>query len=305
MDMLERLLRSTRECYDELIVIHDGAYEESAGAPGSGASIPTVDFEQVLKRRVPQEYVRQTNVTLGSISQLVQDFGGVYFEGPRCHQQEPHWPFAWWYATYDWILRLDADEFPSEELRQWLIDFRSWSDEQASPAGFMCIWPLWTGRKAVSQSWPDDRIFLIHKGRVRFPAMVEQTPVPDTFFTKVPLVLHHQPKRKSYGIRNFLLRPQAYVWRRVIANSLLDDATTLPRWRWTDKQWPSSWEELRLHPLKTAVRRLLFFPIHTARTLLHHQIYRCLYSVPFAGVHHFLIGCLLFLYARQNSGGRE
>lgn len=85
---LERLLRESTGCYDELLVIHDGT-----------------DFDQ--------------------IETVTQAHGGRFFERPRAFSQEPHFPFAFGQARHDWILKLDSDEFPSNELRAWLIDFRS------------------------------------------------------------------------------------------------------------------------------------------------------------------------------------
>src|SRR5215813_211488 len=86
-ELLQRLLEETRNLYDDLVVVHDG--------PDS------------------------TNVR-----SMVEAVGGRFFERERAYQQEPHWPFAWGQARYDWILRLDSDEAPSPELKRWLEAFR-------------------------------------------------------------------------------------------------------------------------------------------------------------------------------------
>src|SRR5436190_16907293 len=95
---LSRLLEKSRNCYDELLVIHDGP-----------------DFEDV--------------------NSLIGRYGGRFIERPRAFSQEPHVPFAIGEATHDWILRFDSDEYPSRELRDWLIDFRNVSDVDATIAG--------------------------------------------------------------------------------------------------------------------------------------------------------------------------
>src|SRR5580700_1779934 len=224
--MLNRLLSDASELYDDLIVIHDGSEENIAGR-SEGLTIdikdkpPAIDFSELPPRsRLPENYrVPACPPKPNSIYELVMQSGGKYFEGPRCFQQEPHWPFAWSRARYDWILRLDADEFPSEELKNWLREFRASPEPSSDISGYTCIWPLWNGKKAVTRGWPAGRNFLFHRQRVRFFGMVEQVPIPDTRWEPLDLVLHHQPKGKSYGVRNILVRRQAYHWRRVIAQS--------------------------------------------------------------------------------------
>src|ERR1700730_1273143 len=131
--LFERLLRETTGCYDDLVVVHDGPAD--------------TDGSQGIERFVVQH-------------------NGRFFVRPRAFQQEPHWPFAWEQAKHDWILRLDADEFPSEELKRWLRRFRDSDEPSKGISGYTSIWPLWNGRKNVTKRWPDRRIFLFHKQRV-------------------------------------------------------------------------------------------------------------------------------------------
>jgi hypothetical protein len=226
-DLLERLLQNSAGCYDDLVVVHDGP--------------DTTDVKAV-----------------------VAAVGGQFFERPQEFQQEPHWPFAWKQAKHDWILRLDADEFPSAEMKAWLQEFRSKPRPAQDISGYTCIWPLWNGQKAVSKKWPDGRIFLFDKQAVRYFGMVEQVMVPDGRYEPLNLILHHQPKRKSYDLHNFLFRKQACQWRAVIAQSLLAKPTDLACWRWESVAWQEDWEQIRQHPFRTALRRLV---MGTARGL--------------------------------------
>jgi hypothetical protein len=187
---------------------------------------------------------------------MVEAVGGRFFEQPHAGQQESHWPFAWAQARHDWILRLDADEFPSAELKAWLQYFRRSPEPVVDLSGFTCIWPLWSGTRPVSRRWPDGRLFLFHKQRVRFFGMNEQPPVPDGRCEALDLVLRHQPDRKSYGLHNVLVRPQAWRWRAILAESLLGRPTDFTRWRWESAAWPPGWEQIRRHPLWTAGKRL-------------------------------------------------
>jgi len=228
-ELLARLLKRSDGCYDDLVVVHDGP--DTSGVRG-----------------------------------VVEAAGGRFFERPREFQQEPHWPFAWEQARHDWILRLDADEFPSEEMKRWLQSFRRSADPGESISGYTCIWPLWNGKRPVSKRWPAGRNFLFHRQRVRFFGMVEQVPVADGTFEPLNLVLKHQPDRKSYGLKNVLIRGQAYRWRERIANSLVGKPTDLACWRWESDAWPEHWEQIRRHPLRTAMERLVMETLRALRS---------------------------------------
>jgi hypothetical protein len=255
-DLFARLLRESTDCRDDLVVVHDGP--DTTG-----------------------------------VRTVAEQVGGRFFERPRAFQQEPHWPFAWSQAKYDWILRLDADEFPSAELKHWLEVFRQSAEPPTSVSGYTCIWPLWNGHSAVSKKWPAGRHFLFNRNRVRFFGMVEQVPVPDGRFETLDFVLRHQPARNSYGLANLLLRRQAYRWRECIAQSLLGQPSELNCWRWENAPWPSTWEAIRQHPFRTALKRLFRGPLSE----MHVQWRREGRVFPIAALggplHHALI-CLEF-----------
>jgi len=252
-DLLERLIRESRGCYDELLVLHD---------------IPDVQ----------------------NVRSVVEAANGRFFERPPSFLQEPHWPFLWAQAKCDWILRLDADEFPSEEMKKWLQEFRRAPEPPAEISGYTCIWPLWNGQRMVSKKWPAGRNFLFHKQRVRFLGMCEQVPIPDDNYKPLDFILHHQPKRKSYGVRNILVRKQSWRGTKFIAHCLLGKPTDLVCWRWENEDWPLHWEQIRQHPLQTSLKRVLrgfllgirdqwqtegrFFPV-AAMTGPLHQVLIC------------------------------
>lgn len=294
-DLLQRLLEQAEGCYDDLIVIHDGPEttngETNISIPSHADPRMAVDYSEENHSRNSSFWTTPEGTPLpNSINQLVARHSGRFFEGPRSWQQETHWPFAWSQAKYDWILRLDSDEFPSEELRQYLRHFREASDTNASISGYACIWPYWNGKRATTSRWPDNRLFLFHRHRTRFFGLAEQAPIPDGSVESLPFILHHQPHGKRYGIRKVLFRKQAFFWRRLIALSLLRTPCHLPRWRWQECSWPDGWARLRARPIREGFIRLLLMPIHQARDIIRTKDLptpsKCLGSA----TQHFLLG---------------
>lgn len=256
--LLARLLARTRGMHDDLVVVHDG---------------PVGDVAEVVEYR-----------------RLVEGAGGRFVEHPKKGSLEAQSPSAWEKARHDWILRLDADEFPSEQLGEWIRRFRSAEEPGPDCPGFTCTWPLWDGIRAVTHSWPRGRIFLFNRTRVRFFGIVEQTPIPDGKWVEVDAILHHQPERKSYGIGNIMFRKQAYRWRWKIAQALQKTPLELPCWRWNEVRWPEHWDQMRRRPLRQALRRLVRFPAAQFRAMRLHREHLDLDAMLNPGLHHALIG---------------
>jgi hypothetical protein len=228
---LSRLLARSADCYDELLVVHDGP-----------------DFEDVRS--------------------LVVQYGGRFVERPRAFSQEPHFPFAFGEATHDWILRLDSDEFPSTELRNWLIKFRHGAEPASDVSVYQCIWPVWNGSKAITHGWPNKRTFLFHRHRIRWIGVSEHGALPDGRFIKVPLILCHEPKGASLGFRNIFGKKRTDRARKNNARALLDSPLDHPRWRYDSAEWPQDWQHVKDHPIVTGLWRLFFWPPRQALAML-------------------------------------
>lgn len=252
--MLARLLQACCGCYDELIVVHAGP-----------------------------------NKTAPAVREIASYYHGHYLARPHLGYQEYHWPFAWSKAQYDWILRLDVDELPTPSMVEWLQRFRKSASSPKNVSIYTCIWPLWNGRKNLTSRWPRDRIFLFNRNTVRFFAIPEQTPIPDGTCVSIDVVLNHHPHRKSFGFYNVLVRHQAYIWRRIIARSLLRNPTDLPCWRWTEPSWPKGWRQLRSQPLLTGCKRLLKWPVETVGAMIRHGEFPFPGAVYNAGLNYFLL----------------
>ncbi len=259
-DLLARLLERAGDCYDDLVVVHDGPDERD-------------------------------------VRSVVEGHRGRFFERPRQHAQEPHWPFAWGEAKHDWILRWDADEFPGAPLVAWLQRFREQPEPPVAISGYTCAWPLWDGRQAITKRWPR-RVCLINRQRVRYFGMAEQEPIADQAFVPLDLVLHHQPSHKNYGIDYVLRRPKVRRWHTEIAKSLLNKPTDLACWRWNSPDWPRKWEQIRRRPLRTALARLVFSTTGNAREMIAHGQFPWPSFVIHFPLQHWMV-CMSYLRASR------
>ena len=128
--------------------------------------------------------------------------------------------------------------------------------------------------------------------------MAEQAVVPEGVLQPVDLIIHHQPRRKTYGLHNVLVRKQAYRWRAAIAQSLLGKPTDLPCWRWESDSWPSGWEQIRQHPLQTALRRLVMVTFRVLRDQWRTEKRFCFEAALNGPLNHALL-CLKFWQVRR------
>lgn len=266
-DFLERLIHESAGCYDELVVLHD---------------IPDAQ----------------------DVRSITEAAGGRFFERPPSFLQEPHWPFAWGQAQHDWILRFDADEFPSEEMKVWMREFRRAPEPSSDISGFTCIWPLWDGQRTVSKKWPSGRLFLFQKQRVRYFGMCEQSPIPDGRCEPLDLILHHQPSgRKAYGLGNILLRKQSRRGAHFIAQCLLGKPSDLACWRWDKETWPLEWEQIRQRPMWTAVKRMVKGLYHSLRGQWRTER-KFFFAAAITGPLHQAMTCMAYSRLRARSQTR-
>lgn len=259
-DLLARLLSHSEGCYDDLVVIHDGPDDSD-------------------------------------VRSLVEAHGGRFLVEPRRFQQEPHWPRAWREARHDWILRWDADEFPSEELADWLRNFRQQPEPDDSVSAYSCILPLWNGQQARTSRWPR-RISILDRRKVRYFGMADQSPIPDGKVIELDLVLRHQPPAAAYGVSYTVRNPKVRIWHDEIARSLLGKPTDLPCWRWDDPAWPRKWEAIRRRPLLTALKRLFLSPYWNLREMLAYGERPRLSYLTFFPLQHWMT-CMSYIRLRK------
>lgn len=154
--IIERCLKSLAGVVDEIVVIHDGECHDH-----------TLSIAQKYTDRI--------------------------FIEPHRGEAESHQSRALEETTCSWVLRIDADEFLSEELRQSLRTLIR--DERYDAYAF--IWPLWNGSRYISKDLPHKEA-LFRKTKVCAANFPHRNMSTRGVVHRVPMVLEHQPKYNNF-----------------------------------------------------------------------------------------------------------
>ncbi|MEY2986334.1 MAG: hypothetical protein RJB24_563, partial [Candidatus Parcubacteria bacterium] len=111
--IIERCLKSLKEYVNEIIVIHDGPCQDNT-------------------LTIAQKYTSNIH------------------EGDRKGMMEFHLINAIKLASYDWILRIDADEYLSPTMGENLHTLI----QDTTSNSFAFIWPIWDGNQYITKNWP-------------------------------------------------------------------------------------------------------------------------------------------------------
>jgi glycosyltransferase involved in cell wall biosynthesis len=204
--VIERCLGSLRGAVDEIVLVHDG---------------PCADR------------------TL----EIAAEHGARVFVREHAGHGEHHRPFAYEQARGEWVLRIDADEFLSDELRAKLRDLVC--DTRAD--GFEFEWRMWDGKRYVTEGGPF-RLALMRRSAIRLLGLIQHAEAVDGEVIRTDLLLEHRPL-----YNNFSLPVMATKWRRwaeIQARESLADRRLAPAYRVPAEPWPW-WRRLsnRLSPL--------------------------------------------------------
>lgn len=168
--IIERCLKSLKEYVDEIIVIHDGPCQDNT-------------------LTVAQKYTPHIH------------------EGDRKGMMEFHLINAIQLASYDWILRIDADEYLSPTMGENLHDLI----HDTSSNSFAFIWPIWDGNQYITQNWPYKPV-LFRKSSIRYIEDAHSNfMVPQPANTKTPYILEHQPLYNNYSWKSIFSKQKKFA----------------------------------------------------------------------------------------------
>jgi glycosyltransferase involved in cell wall biosynthesis len=214
-EIIERALDSIKDISDEIIVLHDGPCTNN-----------TLDIARKHTKKV--------------------------FEMPRKGRASLHLIDAMEKSRNDWILKIDTDEFLSNELKE---NIKSLAQNKKVSA-YLFKWLIWNGKKYVSENWPYKKA-MFRKSKVsfyEFPGRDE----PETIGkeVKMPFLLEHKPKDG----KNDSFWPWKKLWDKAKnrygksqAEWTLKDFKDLRKWNCQRKKYPLTIRIRRKFPLLSAI----------------------------------------------------
>ncbi len=197
--LLPRCLSSLAGVVQEIIVVHDGPCQDGS------LEIAALGGARVVEA----EY-----------------YGAMEF----------HFPMALALAVNDWILRIDADEFLSPELKKELprLIVEPVSGKKIK-AGFSFLWPLFDGQKIVSSHWPS-KVALFRKSCLSFLGVPHFSLNLAGPIEKTALILNHQPDYDNLSQQIF--RKKQLAWAELQAATYLKPFSEIAKFNYSAPGWP-------------------------------------------------------------------
>ncbi|MFA6106712.1 MAG: glycosyltransferase [Patescibacteria group bacterium] len=191
--LLGRCLKSLAGAVDEIILIHDGKC-----------------VDQSLE--------------------IASQYKAKIFERPERGYMEAHLPFALREAGGEWILRIDADEYLSQELAANLRKLTA-----AEVCAYSFFWPLWDGTREVSSCWPVKTCFF-KKNAVSFIALPHALIRVAGKTALSGFTLYHRPDYDNLSIAVF--KSKWLKWARTQARIYFKDFSAVEKFNCDEKSWP-------------------------------------------------------------------
>jgi glycosyltransferase involved in cell wall biosynthesis len=203
--LIERCLKSLQGLVQEIIVVHDG--------PCSDTSLD-----------------------------IARAYGAKILIGKFWGYMEPHLVPAYEQASGEWLLRIDADEFLSDDLRRALPSLVS----DSKIAAYEFNWPLFDGKKYLTKSWPE-KICLFRKDKISFVALPDAPTEVAGLIKRVDYTLEHRPLKDNYAFGVFKTR-----WLRLArmrAELYAADFSIFPKFNSKSDDWTLRFRLRRRFPL--------------------------------------------------------
>jgi glycosyltransferase involved in cell wall biosynthesis len=156
--------------------------------------------------------------------------------GARCFVQEHAGPehhrvLAYEQARGDWLLRLDADEFLSPELRANLRELAA----RPGVNGYSFLWRMWDGEKYISDRGAY-RLALLRRDHTHLLGMLSAFEEVDGPVERSDLQLEHRPLYNNFRLG--VIGTKWRAWAKIQARALLTPLEEIPKFNY---RGPSHW----------------------------------------------------------------
>lgn len=253
-EKIRRCLESLVGLVDEIVIIHDGRCNDR-----------TLDIAGEYTKRI----------------YILEHIG----------EAEPHRPFSFKTAKYEWILQIDADEFLSEELRGNLRKLVN--DDSVS--AYELLWPIWDGKKYLTKQWPRKRC-LFKKEKVSFLGIPHYVVNVSGKILKCNFILEHRP---DYNNLAWSVFSKKWIdWSKIQARVYLKDFGAIEKYNYNNNSWPSIIKLRKRIPL-------ILVPFEFTVTLYNNLVSGAwregcagfLYSL-YCGIYRVMVNYYIFLYKK-------
>lgn len=208
--LIKRCLESIKDIANEIIIVHDGPCKDNT--------------LKICRKYTKKVYEDKVNYGL---------------PGPRI-------PSLFKKAKGPWILKIDADEFLSKDLKKNIKTLV----ENREVDAYSFRWPFWDGKKYVTKNWPR-KTSLFRKSKISsfgFPHWDE--PKINGIVKETDFLLEHRPYRNKplFNWSEFFERG-IKRYAKIQAEYTLHDFDFFDRFQWKEKDFPLSIKIRKKFPL--------------------------------------------------------
>jgi glycosyltransferase involved in cell wall biosynthesis len=164
--------------------------------------------------------------------EIAERAGARVFVRDRVGHSEAQSVFAYEQARGEWLLRIDADEFLSPQLREAIPDLARREDVN----GYEFLWPIWDGQRYVTERGPF-RLALFRRSATHVLGMIHSVERVDGRVERLPLLLEHRPRYDNFTLRSIRTKWRRWAW--IHSGELITPLDQLPRFNWDGpSRWP-------------------------------------------------------------------
>jgi len=210
-EIIKTALESVKEIADEILIVHDGPDKSNM-------------------KKICRKYTKNFFILLHK---------GL------C---ERHQAYLYRKAKFDWILKIDADEFLSKNLQR---DIRKLIENESADA-YSFIWPYWNGKRYITKAGPR-KIELYRKDKISYIGFANfGEPVIKGNTVKTNYVLEHHPQRGDPTNWSTFKERDLKSVTFSQAQDLIKDFSEFDTFQYPEKKLPTRLEIRKKYPLSSA-----------------------------------------------------